>query len=145
MTSESLEKNTKYKILKMQSLESALGSAIFKIIITIVIVYWMEKDTNYSHILINILLLSFTYLLCTIFQICLRITRNYIVAFIIFIVAIIGFFYLYDMVYPFFPDVHSTVGEYIAAAFVTLLLAVPFFLDIRKIITLLKLKREFQH
>lgn len=127
--------------LKEQEKSRILTSTIIKLILAVIgaVALMKRMPVNFTNIMIGILVFAVVYDLCSVYQFSLRLTRNYIVAFLVSLAIIGGALYLYSMAeekYDFLNGDYSGTMEYVITFFVILVFLIPLIRNIRSVIVL---------
>ena len=98
--------------------------------------------TGLSHVLLELLLFSFIYDVCCLYQVCLHITQSLLMSFLLFLVLIfmIGLIFQYGAAL-FIDAVPATAtGEGVIMGIMTLLFLIPFIIDVTRLIKMFSVK-----
>ena len=129
--------------LKGEKQTRILTGMIIKMIISGICVYFMQRgsEVNASMIFITVILFAMFYDLCYLFQVVLRLTGNYLIAIIVWVLLIVGapfgFMWLGEKV-PILNDPNSPVGALLTFIIVMVIFAFPLVFDICRIVKLAK-------
>lgn len=129
--------------LKGEKQTRILSGMIIKMIISGVCVYFMQRDSevNASMIFLTVFLFVMFYDLCYLFQVVLRLTGNYLIAVIVWVLLIVGapfgFMWLGEKV-PILNDPNSAIGALLTFIIAMVIFAFPLVFDIVRIVKLSK-------
>lgn len=129
--------------LKGEKQTHILSGMIIKMIISGICVYFIQRgsEVNAGMIFITLFLFAMFYDLCYLFQVTLRLTRNYLIAVIVWVLLIIGapfgFMWLGEKV-PILNDPNSTIGAFLTIVIAVVIFAFPLAFDICRIVKLSK-------
>ena len=101
--------------------------------------------TGFSRVILSLLLFSFVYDICCLYQVCLHITQGVLMSFLLFLVLVfaIGFILQYGAAFFTGASPSTAVGENILMSIMTLIFLIPLIIDIVRLIKLLyRMRRQ---
>lgn len=134
------EKNT-LEYLKAQERSRILTGVIIKLVLSVMGTIYLVKSMplSFAGMIADALVFAMIYDLCCLFQFSLKITRNYIIGFFVFIAIVGGVLTLYNTVvekYGFLNGNYTAFMEYVIVLGLIVVLLLPLILSIRRIIVL---------
>ncbi len=103
---------------------------------------------GFSKVLLMLLLFSFVYDVCCLYQVCLHVTQGVLISFLLFLVLIFGIGLLLQYGASFFTGASpaTAVGENVLMGIMTLVFLIPFLIDAVRLVKMLCTgKKEAAH
>lgn len=95
--------------------------------------------SGFSKAILLLLLFSFVYDVCCLYQVCLHVTQSILMSFLLFLVLLFGIGFILQYGAAFFVGVSpaTAIGEVALMSIMTLIFLIPFIIDIVRLIKLL--------
>ena len=132
--------------LTPQSLKQLLITVGIKLVLAVAGMLAMPVGdyTGFAKILLSVLLFSFVYDVCCLYQVCLHVTQGILMSFLLFLVLIfaIGFIFQYGAALFAGASPATAAGENILMSVMTLIFLIPFLIDIVRLIKMLLAQKK---
>lgn len=95
---------------------------------------------GFSHVILSLLLFSFVYDVCCLYQVCLHVTQSILMSFLLFLVLIFAVGFILQYGAELFADLSpaTATGENILMSVMTLIFLIPFLIDAVRLIKMLR-------
>lgn len=128
--------------LTPQTLKRLLVTAGIKLVLAVAGVLAMPPVdyAGFSKVIMLVLMFSFVYDVCCLYQVCLHVTQSILISFLLFLVLMSGIGFLFQYGAAFFADAApaTAAGENVLMCIMTLVFLIPFIIDVVRLIKLLR-------
>jgi len=95
-------------------------------------------------ILLRTLMFAFVYDICCLYQVSLHIAQSFLIAFLLFLVLLLGGVFLFDRCSAFLASINpsTAAGENLSMAVMTLVFFIPFLIDVIRLIRLSRQEKK---
>lgn len=136
-----MDENSTLEYLRSQERGRLITGVIIKLVLSIIATIYLVKamPLSFTQIVADFLVFAMVYDLCCVFQFSLKLTRNYIVGFFVFIAILGGALTLYNIAvekYGFLNGDHTPFMECVIVLCIVVVLLLPLIFSIRRIIVL---------
>jgi uncharacterized membrane protein len=129
--------NTK-NYLKPDNMKALLITTGIKCILATAGTFFMRTGEypGLALVLLHILMFAFVYDICCLFQVSLHIAQSYLIAFLLFIVLLLGCVFIFENFFAFLAaiDPATETGQNISMVVMILIFLIPFLIDIVRLI-----------